>query len=157
MFFALVNYKSSKAIRQSFKELGPTAGKGPIRKGARAAAKLFQQKIKPTVPKKTGKLKKALKVRAGKSTKKYVGAWVTTGDPRVKNLNSGAAFYGSFLELGSKSGSRKSKNRRQIPAKPFMRPAFKMYKRPAAQMMIDTIYNEIPKAVAKIAMKNKAK
>jgi len=93
-----------------------------------------------------------LKVRAGKNTKKYVGVFVTTGEPKAKkgNMNSGSAFYGSFLELGWKSGKKGSKNRRKIVGHAFMRPVFHSYKRAAAKAMTETIYQGINKELAKL-------
>jgi hypothetical protein len=73
-----------------------------IAQAARGAVKrrLLEQ-IRVTTPKKTGFLRKNIKVIAIKSTRTYIGARVSAGLPGKASDNVGKAYYGAFLLWGT--------------------------------------------------------
>jgi len=94
--------------------------KAVVRKALRPALKPVLQQARGTAPSKTGLLKKNIKIKSIARSRTYIGARVTSGSGKAKsgNENSGKAFYGAFLEYGTKPRSNKSgANRGRI--KPF--------------------------------------
>ena len=129
-------------IDRAFKKLGNTVGKKPIRKSARAAARIFASKIKQNVPVKTGSLKKAVKVRTLKAKRGSILIGATTGDPRSTNLNSGEQFSGGFVEYGRKGGGW---HKGSVKEQPFIRPAFESEKTKANKKAVEVLATEINK------------
>lgn len=87
------------------------ANKG-ARKATRAAAKVVLADAKALVPEDTGQLKRSLKVRSRKRSRRNkgtVGHSVVTGE----SLFTGDQYYGGFIELGT----------RKKEADPYLRPA----------------------------------
>lgn len=74
--------------------------KGMFRKATRVVAKALKPKIDAATPVKTGALKKSMKIRALKRSRKAarVGVEIRTKDGWFK----GDEFYGAFVELGTK-------------------------------------------------------
>lgn len=118
------------AMLRKLQEFGGSAfAKKPIRKGLRYGAKLMRKTAAELAPKHDGPypksrldrtpgtLKKSIKVGALKRSRSRFGVVVTSG-LRGKNVNSGAAYYGHFLEKGTP----------RIAPRPFMRPAFDRHK-----------------------------
>ena len=136
-----------------------------ISAGCRAGAKLIQQDAKTRAPKKSGLLRKAIRVRVSKR----VGTGNGTGTRKKKrgevSINAqigkgdfrGETFYGAFQEYGWKSGKRVSKgtedNRRQIAGKHFMENAYKAQRSAALSAMTNTILEGLEKAVREEAVK----
>lgn len=70
-----ITLSGDKKLKRKLKGLR-TKIKGAVRKGSRAGAKIIQQEAKNNAPKDTGKLKKAIKVRALPRSRVYIGAQV---------------------------------------------------------------------------------
>lgn len=71
-------------------------------------------------PKKTGLLKKNIKVLSITRSRTFIGAKVSAGMP-TKGENSGKAFYGAFLLWGTKPRTTKSgANRGSIKPNPWL-------------------------------------
>jgi HK97 gp10 family phage protein len=134
MFKPTIEVRGQKEIERSFKKLGPKIGKKPIRRGARAGAKIFAAKIKQNSPVLSGQLKKSVKVRAGKQRANFIQVLART------------EFYGVFAEYGTVNSSGNIKQKE----KPFMRPAYETEKRKANQVTVDTMADEINKEIKKI-------
>ena len=114
-----------KELDRKLKALPRKVAKKILRQALRAGAKIILAQAKANAPVATGQLKKSLKVRAMKRTRKgTVGFKVQTKAGDFK----GDEFYGSFLEYGFRRGKRPGKGaeytREIVPAQPFMRPAF---------------------------------
>lgn len=129
-----------KAINRSLKKLGPKVGKKPIRKGARAGAKVMRAEVLKRVPVgKTKRLRKQVKVRSLKVKRGDILIGATTGG---KALNEGEGFYGQFQEYGRRPGGW---HRGRLNAKPFIVPAFEASKDKANRLAVETIADETNK------------
>jgi HK97 gp10 family phage protein len=107
---------------------GPQA-KEAIRKASRLAAKPVADAIKQLAPVESGRLKRSIRVRSIRRSRVRIGSRVTTS--KLDSVYQGKTFYAAFIEFGRKTGKRKSENRREIKAKPFMKPAAEKSKRKA--------------------------
>lgn len=85
-----------------------------LRKALRAGAKIVQAKAKQTIPRKSGKGAKALKVRAAKRSRKKGPGVMVIADGK-NNLFKGDSFYLGFQEYGWKTGKRKHGNSGAVP------------------------------------------
>ena len=116
---------------------GKTKTKAVLRKAVRAGGKVSATGIKNRAPVKTGALKKSVKVKARKRSRKNgdsVGVIVTTG--QTENLFKGKTFYGAFHEFGTS----------KTPALGWMRAGFDDTKDDAAKTTGDVVRKEIEKA-----------
>jgi HK97 gp10 family phage protein len=78
-----------------------------MRPALRAGGKPVLAAAKANAPKKSGSLRKSLKLRAGKRSRR--GIYVVTlllSTSKDDNLFTGKAFYGAFQEFGFKLGKR---------------------------------------------------
>ena len=121
--------------------------KRAVRRGTRAGAKIViprARELAPVLKKRTkrrmpGLLRRAIRVRAAKRSRRYIGAVVILGAGFFK----GETFYGAFQELGWKTGKRGSENRKQIPGKHFMERAAKEKEDEAVRVASEIILKEI--------------
>lgn len=90
------------------KALEPKVKNKICRQALRKAAKPVATVAKQLAPKKTGQLRKAIKVRAMKRSRRGVGIEVLTG----KDFFQGDQFYGAFQEFGWHAGPRKASKKR---------------------------------------------
>ncbi len=105
--------KGGRELLNTLTRLQGPETKKVLRKVLRAGAKPVQLKAKATVPINTGALRKSIRVKAGKRTrKKEMSVWVGTGDQ--DNMFTGKTFYGGMVEYGTQN----------MAAQPFMRPAW---------------------------------
>lgn len=119
-----------KAIDKALKQLTPALAKKAIRQGMRVALKPVQSEVKRRAPVRTGRTRKAVKIRAGKSRKKgSINLKVVIG----KGDFTGDQFYASFQEFGWTTGKRgngihrgrkRPHARRHIPGTAFMELAY---------------------------------
>jgi len=94
-----------------------------LTRALRAGAKDVLPTAKQLAPKDTGTLRKSLKVRVLRATRKGVKKLDVTTN-KSNNLYTGKTFYGAFQEFGWKSGKRgKSNSRRPIAGKHFLEQA----------------------------------
>lgn len=92
-----------------------------LREELRKGAKTLLPASKAATPARTGKLRRSVKVRAVKRSRKSVGVLVGYNDKAY----AGDTFYGAFLEWGWKQGKRPSRvvrggasdNRKEIPGR----------------------------------------
>jgi HK97 gp10 family phage protein len=98
----------------------------------RAGAKVILKETKARAPKRSGLLRRRLKVRAGKRRKGSIRFSVSTSDKDY----SGDTFYAAFVALGHKVGSRKLPNRKKVAPNRFMEESFDARKRDATEEMI---------------------
>jgi hypothetical protein len=110
-------------LDRKFRELPIKVEKKVLRDALRPAAKVILDAARALAPSRSGLLKGSLKVRAqGRSRRRpnAVGFVVQTAEGDYK----GETFYGAFLMLGHRLGSRKLGNRRRLIAgKNFLRQA----------------------------------
>ena len=135
-----------KEIDRRLLALPATLERKVIRKALRNAAKPIQAAVKQIAPKQSGQLKKAVKVRAYKKSRKGFGFAVRLGAGDFK----GDTFYGAFQEYGWKTGSRKSQNRKQVEGKHFMLKTYEARKDGARLAAMEEIKKGIDVAVAEL-------
>ena len=80
--------------------------KSAVQIGAKKALKPAQQTAKSIAPRDTGKLRRAIRIRVLKRSRKRVGARVTIGSH--ESMFKGRTFYAAFQEYGWKTGKRAS-------------------------------------------------
>lgn len=129
------------ALLKKLREVGGnTLAKKAVRKGLKAGSKLMQATAKQLAPKYAGKypksrvdrkpgtLRKNIRSMAMRRSRQRFGYVVSAG-LRGKNINSGEAYYGLFVEKGGPK-------RRAIP---FMRPAFDRHKDATVALVMGSV------------------
>ena len=119
--------KGADRVARKFRALEKLAKKDQkkcIRKGARAGAKIIQKQAKQNAPKDKGELRKSIKVRSLKRSRRWVGARVVT-DVR----------HAWPVEAGTE----------KVEAKKYMEKAQTSKKEQAKKVFEDTILTEIKK------------
>lgn len=107
-------------LQKALKALPARLAKKVIRQALRAGAKVIRAEAVSRAPVDTGMTMKAIKVKAGKRSRKprlWVNTQVGEGDYK------GETFYAAFLEYGHQTGKRGSNDRKPVTARPFMRTA----------------------------------
>lgn len=113
LFDVKTSFTGDKKLDRMLREFEPKLAKKIIRRTLRKAAKPVLETARQHAPVLTGALKRSLKVRAMKRSrrnKNKYGVRVITGDDFFK----GEQFYGAFIEFGTS----------RIEAKPYLRPAY---------------------------------
>jgi HK97 gp10 family phage protein len=117
-----VSITGGKALLRDLKQLPDKLSKKVLRVSMRDASKVILKAVKKEAPKRSGQLRKAIKVRSSKRRKNKIGFRVSMAAGDYK----GDAFYGSFIEFGWRSGPRRlGSKRKQQPARGYMQKAFK--------------------------------
>jgi HK97 gp10 family phage protein len=132
-------------LQAQLNKLEAYAYKSVLKDACKKAAAVVADEARSLAPEKTGRLKRAIKVRMGRTgNKSSVSALATVG----KKWFAGDEFYGAFQEFGWKAGPRKgnkvkgdkdSDKRTQQPGEHFMENAFDS----KGQEALDTLLNEI--------------
>lgn len=78
--------------------------KAAIRKASRAALKPIADAAKSNAPRRSGRLRKSIKVKALPRSRSHVGSQVVSGGD--DNAFAGHTFYGGFQEFGWQVGRR---------------------------------------------------
>jgi HK97 gp10 family phage protein len=138
-----------KEIDRKLKKLKEaTIGKKCIRPGLRVTAKIVKKEVVRNCPVDTSALKRAIKVKAGKRSRKAITVHCMMGDQNF----TGPTFYGGFQEWGWLHGKRGTENRGpKIEGKLFMTRAYKSKKKEATQAGIKEMLRRIDKEIKKAA------
>lgn len=131
----------SKSLNRKLANLKSADAKRAIRTAARAAMRPVQAASQAEAPVKSGRLRKAIKIRALKRSRSRIGISVSLN--KKGSMFGGKTFYGAFQEFGWRSG-KKSKHdianltdsRKQNEAKHFMQKAAKRSKRQALNIYV---------------------
>ena len=99
-----------KQIDRALKNIPDKVAKKAFRKSMRPAMKVIQKEAKDNAPVDSGDMKKSIKVKAAKRSRRFMGIDVVIGEEAFK----GETWYGNLVEYGTS----------KMPAKPFMRPAY---------------------------------
>lgn len=127
-------------LKRHLDQLADVEIKKILRKAMRAGAKVILPAARANAPVgAAGRLRKAIRVRAAKRSRKYIGMTVTVG----KELFKGDEFYGAFQEFGWKTGKRRSPNRKQIAGKHFLQKAGEQKGKAAGNTVIAIIWQGI--------------
>ena len=100
-----VSIEGFAELQKRLNELPKKLRNGAIRKGTRAGAKILQAKLKEATPVRTGRAAKAIKVRALKRSRRFVGTTVRFDKPKDARI-----LYIAVVNYGSKK--RRIKPRR---------------------------------------------
>jgi len=130
-----IRLRGAKQLLEALKTLDDKLAKKVYREAMRAAAKPILETAKANAPVVTGALRKSLKIRAIKRTRKgRVGVVISTD----KGFFKGETFYGSFIEFGTKN----------MPAHPFIRPAFDSHKVSSIKIIGNEIWSGLRAATS---------
>lgn len=121
-----IDIRGAEELAAALQELGKAMEKKILRSAMRQAATIILEDAKRRAPVLTGQLRKSLRIRAIKRTRKgQVGVVISTS----KGFFKGDDFYGGFHEFGTK----------KMPARPFIRPAFEANKSKAITIITEAI------------------
>jgi HK97 gp10 family phage protein len=98
--------EGDKELSEMLRKLTKAEFKSAVQTGAKKAMSPVQKTARSLAPKRTGKLKRAIRVRVLKRSRVRVGARVTVG--HHDNMFKGRTFYAAFQEYGWKAGKRAS-------------------------------------------------
>jgi len=131
-----------------FQRLAVAVQKKILRQALRPAVKLVHAAAKRIVPVVSGTSRAALKVRAGKRSRRYPNrVTITMGGDAASY--KGKAFYLSFNEFGHRHGSRKLGNaRKKIAPKRWLKKALKSVEVQARALAIEGIVKGIEREAA---------
>lgn len=142
----LVKLVGDIKLRRLMKSLPNKDVKKAIRKAARAGAKIITAETKSLAPVgETKRLRRAIKTRAAKRSRKYIGVVTSIGEGNFQ----GDTFYGAFVEFGHKVGARKLANRAEVEGQGFMLKAAKNKKRAAGAKAAEVLKSELIAAARK--------
>jgi len=85
--------KGYKKLDKKLEKLASKDRKKAMRKGARASAKIVQKKAKQLAPKASGELRKSIKVRSLKRSRRWVGARVVSDLQHTWPQESGTEHF----------------------------------------------------------------
>ncbi len=147
---AKIKVQGSQAIQDGLKELGKTVSRKVIVKGLRDGAKINRTQAVALAPVRSGAMKRALKVRAGKRRSGVISILVSCG----KKLFVGPLFYAGFVVFGHRAGGRKlGDGRKIIKANDFITRAFNATKGDAVTVIERSIADGVEKAVNNLKVK----
>jgi HK97 gp10 family phage protein len=98
--------EGDKELTDMLRKLNKAEFKSAVQTGAKKAMAPVQKTARAIAPKKTGKLKRSIRIRVLKRSRVRVGARVTVG--AHDNMYKGRTFYAAFQEYGWKAGKRAS-------------------------------------------------
>ena len=126
-----------KALLKELKQLENKHANKIIRTSQRRSAKILLQPMKSQSPKKTGNLRKNIKIKSGRRSR------------RVICLDIGImpdGFYGSFLNLGWKHGKKGTPNRKQIEGSKWVNKIYAAHKSEVSNKTVEEIRERLAKA-----------
>lgn len=149
-----------KEIDAKLAALPLTLQKRALRPVMRSAAKTIQKAAKRYAPTATGRLKRSIKVRSFKRSRKRIGVGISAGEGFVGGGE--LPWYAVFVEFGVKDeGSadrtnKAGKNRGRIQPQPFLRRAMRENEPAIRRNFARKLDDEIRKLQAKEAAKKVA-
>lgn len=126
---------AGETIKELFK-FSDKLGDRVTKLALRNAANFMKKRMKLAAPKITGRLRRAIVVRASKlNTRRkrgVIGVYITVKAGKTRRDNNGA-YYAGFVEHGHKAGSGK------VAGSNFVRNTFNKTKRTAVRLMVENI------------------
>lgn len=109
--------KGFSRVSRAFNKLDHKARKKHLRPALRAGAKVIKNAAQSLAPKDSGALKRTIKVRSLKRSRKNFGVFIRTGTASELGIKEtkGRGYYPFSVEYGTD----------EQPARPYMRPALK--------------------------------
>lgn len=148
-----INLEGDRVLQAKLRGLTDSQAKKAIVGACREAIKVIQSEARTLAPKRTGALRRSIKVRSIARSRKRIGVRVTTS--KTDNMYAGKTFYAAFQEFGWKTGSRrgnkteKARPRRQIQGIEFMRKAAQTKSGAALEIFKLKIDDYIKKVISK--------
>lgn len=149
----IIDLQGEKGLIKALSELKKTGQKSAVTRAMRKAAKPIQKAAQQQAPKRTGQLRKSIKVRSMRRSRVRFGIRVVTSPG--KNLFTGKTFYGAFQEFGWKTGKRGSSNRRPVEGKHFLETAARQTESRVTADFANFLADEIVKIAQKEAAKTR--
>lgn len=118
----------------------PTETRAALRSGIRAGATVILKRAKALAPVDTGRLRKSLKVKAIKRSRRFPGrVGYVIGTSSSDRLFVGDQFYAGMIEYGTSKMAPNS----------FLRPAFDFSKEAAIKAVRERVSREVIKRMAR--------
>lgn len=128
-----------KALTRALDDLSDKIQKQYMRKSLRAGTKLVADVVRRNTPVLTGRLRKGIKVRAGKRSRGLIGYFVLLPTRAQLGIDPKAKwYYPAVLEWGGIT-----KTGRIIPALGFMRRSLESSREPATAKVAETLWSLI--------------
>lgn len=125
--------------RQQLTQISERLGDKVVIMSLRKGGRFLLKKVRELEPVKTGRLRRATKVRLSKKNRRrtngQVGIYININKGRKRDDEKGA-FYGNYIDQGYRRGNR------QIPGKHFVLTAFEQNKMEALTIILDSIETE---------------
>lgn len=136
-----LDFKGARRLTRQFKRL-PEAVQGSILlKAARAGAKPIRDDARRRAPRRTGGLRSEIRDRVLSTGRDHASVGVGWREGKASRT---PAFFGLFIEKGTRQRTRKSGGRTgRVTAKPFLQPAFDTNKDRSAKLMEGVLKKEI--------------
>ncbi len=119
-----------ESLIKKLNDLPDKLEKKVIRSAVRKGAIIVRDKARGYAPKKTGTLKKSIKIRNNKSARGITSFKIGPTNDKKKGTD---VFYGRFQEFGTS----------KMPAHPFMRPAYDESEKEVLDKVIDEIRSKV--------------
>lgn len=114
-----VEILGDEELRRKLRGLRRQELRRPLSRAARAEARKVLLTARSVVPVDTGALRRGLRVRAIRRSRRRIGFQVQTPKRRKLGITR-SGYYPSAVEYGF----RHARSGRQVPARPYIRPAF---------------------------------
>jgi HK97 gp10 family phage protein len=143
-------------LRKKLEGLTDKESKAVIRGAAREALKPVQRMAQDLAPRKTGRLRRSIRIRSITRSRKRIGARVTMSNKDTQF--TGRTFYGAFQEFGWRPGKRLARSaakegatdqRPKVPPKEFLRRAARSSAQTAVNLFNSIVSKHIQKAMSK--------
>lgn len=152
--------KGARELEAALRELPRRIGKGAIRRALKKAAQPIADDAKGKVPVRTGLLQEKIQIGA-RLTRRQRRARGRVGDRNQVDVFIGiglGGWHAHLVEFGTGPRVQKSTGRfvGQMPARPFMRPAWEAGKNRALDDFARLLWIEIEKSAARLAKRRAA-
>jgi len=127
-----------KEIDSRLRQIEPRVGNKIARRGLRAGLQPVRETAKRLVPKKTGALRRGIKIRSGKKSRKGFRMVCRVGQE---------GWYHTFQEWGWRAGKAKKK----IPGKQYMRLAYKENAKKSIDLARTVILKDLDEEIRRLS------
>jgi HK97 gp10 family phage protein len=142
-------------LRKKLEGLTDKESKAVIRGAAREALKPIQRMAQDLAPRKTGRLRRSIRIRSLTRSRKRIGARITISNKDTQF--TGRTFYGAFQEFGWRPGKRLARSssagatdqRPRVPPKEFLKRAARSASSTAVNLFNSIVSKHIQKAMSK--------
>lgn len=143
-------------LRKKLEGLTDKESKAVIRGASREALKPIQRMAQDLAPRKTGRLRRSIRIRSLTRSRKRIGARITISNKDTQF--TGRTFYGAFQEFGWRPGKRLARSsaaagatdqRPRVPPKEFLKRAARSASSTAVNLFNSIVSKHIQKVMSK--------